>query len=77
MDPLYEDKQRSFNLMLVHLLQIGHLFSGPLESCHSSLLLENGKGLRALLLTLVGLQVGPTLSIMSAYGWQDFFFKGF
>lgn len=38
-------------------LQISHLFSGPLESCHSSLLAENGKGLHALLLTLVGLKV--------------------
>ena len=44
--------------MFLYLLQISHLFSGPLESCRSNLLHENGKGLRVLLLTLVGLKVG-------------------
>lgn len=41
--------------------QIHHLFSGPLESCCSKLLSENGKGLRAMLLTLVGLKVSGEL----------------
>ena len=44
--------------MFLYLLQISHLFSGPLESSRSNLLHENGKGLRVLLLTLVGLKVG-------------------
>ena len=47
----------------LYLLQISHLFSGPLEGCRNNLLHENGKGLRVLLLTLVGLKVGLMLVI--------------
>ena len=60
--------------MFLYFLQISHLFSGPLESCRSSLLHENGKGLRVLLLTLVGLKVGLMLvsqgfEMLYEYGW--------
>ena len=44
--------------------QIRHLFSGPLESCYSGLLFDNGKGLRAMLLTLIGLKVSCVRKIL-------------
>jgi len=47
--------------------KISHLFSGPLESCHSSLLAENGKGLHALLLTLVGLKLCSTVEELKQF----------
>lgn len=47
--------------------KVGHLFSGPIESCHSRLLVENGKGLRALLLTLVGLKICTTVENLKQF----------
>ncbi|XP_073238132.1 helicase POLQ-like [Porites lutea] len=47
--------------------KISHLFSGPLESCRSSLLHQNGKGLRVLLLTLVGLKLCSTVDELKQF----------
>ena len=38
-------------------LQITDMLSGPLEGCYSSLMHDEGKGLRGLVLTLVALKV--------------------
>ena len=37
--------------------QVLDLLSGPVESCHSSLNYDEGKGIRSLILSAVGLQV--------------------
>lgn len=47
--------------------KIRHLFSGPLESCHSGLLFDNGKGLRAMLLTLIGLKLCTTTEKLTQF----------
>ncbi|KAH3855655.1 hypothetical protein DPMN_098225 [Dreissena polymorpha] len=40
--------------------KVMELLSAPLESCHSSLVYEQGRGLRAMLLSVIGLKVATT-----------------
>lgn len=47
--------------------KIRHLFSGPLENCYSRLLFDNGKGLRAMLLTLIGLKLCTTTEKLTQF----------
>lgn len=40
--------------------KVNELLSGPIESCHSSLMYDGGKGIRNLLLSAIGLQITPS-----------------
>ncbi|XP_068670682.1 helicase POLQ-like isoform X1 [Montipora foliosa] len=51
--------------------KIGHLFSGPMESCLSRLLVENGKGLCTLVLTLIGLKICKTVEEVKEFMHQS------
>ena len=46
------------------MLQLNELVGGPFDQCHSSLLYDNNKGVRTLVLTAVGLKVELRLFVI-------------